>query len=469
MIFVGRYSKCSAMHTALEGEQPQTINDIACLCCLALCCLADHHHLIHSSQHTHTHIHHTRRRPSVIMAPTAEEVKAELLLEPGYVNLNHGSFGTVPKVVMDKHVKYLQRQEQRPDVWFRGQYQEIVAKSRSGLASFLDAPLESVCLVENTSTGVNACLRATCVREDDRVLLLGCAYPMVKNTTRALQRQGLCGDVVSVPVAFPISAQEEVTSAVEQELQKHPKGHFKVAIFSHIVSFPAMTLPVAELTRIAKDHGVSRVVIDGAHVPGHLPISVASLFDAGVDAYIGNCHKWLFCPKGTAVLCLAPGYQVYPTVVSSEWHLYQDDADDGTQGEAHGTTARQYVYTGTRDYTAMCCISDGIAFHTRLGGGDLMQRNLDLAQWGRERLVELFGTEAACPADMQPCMFTVRLPSDDADKAANLYAHMMEQHNTAVAVQMVDGKAWLRLSAQAYVTRSDIDTCAQHVLQYYAQ
>ena len=40
-------------------------------------------------------------------------------LEEGYVNLNHGSFGTVPKPVMEHQIKLLAKQEAKPDAWFR--------------------------------------------------------------------------------------------------------------------------------------------------------------------------------------------------------------------------------------------------------------------------------------------------------------------------------------------------------------
>jgi selenocysteine lyase/cysteine desulfurase len=51
----------------------------------------------------------------------------------------------------------------------------------------------------------------------------------------------------------------------------------------------------------------SKVFIDGAHAPGNLDIDVK---DIGADFYTGNCHKWLYTPKGCAFLHVANSQEV---------------------------------------------------------------------------------------------------------------------------------------------------------------
>src|SRR4051794_18894244 len=72
-----------------------------------------------------------------------------------------------------------------------------------------------------------------------------------------------------------------------------------------ICTQPSMIKPVKALTAIAKAHG-SLVLVDGAHAPGVLDIDVR---DIGADYYTGNCHKWLYAPKGSAFLWVAPAAQ----------------------------------------------------------------------------------------------------------------------------------------------------------------
>ena len=59
-------------------------------------------------------------------------------------------------------------------------------------------------------------------------------------------------------------------------------------------------------------------MIDGAHVPGHLPLNIREL---DPDFYAGNCHKWLCAPKGAGFLYAAPPVQdlLQPLVVGWGW------------------------------------------------------------------------------------------------------------------------------------------------------
>jgi hypothetical protein len=103
------------------------------------------------------------------------------LLNESYVNLNHGSFGTVPSIVFDAHVSFLREQESRPDEWFRNKYYKLVDESRRVISQLINARTEDVVLVENASAAVNSILRSSvykvivCERDPSRVTVVDVA------------------------------------------------------------------------------------------------------------------------------------------------------------------------------------------------------------------------------------------------------------------------------------------------------
>lgn len=69
-------------------------------------------------------------------------------------------------------------------------------------------------------------------------------------------------------------------------LDTHPDVTF--ALVDHITSPGSVLLPVKEIARVCRERGV-RVMVDGAHSPGQIPLNLP---DLEVDYFTG---KWKFC------------------------------------------------------------------------------------------------------------------------------------------------------------------------------
>jgi selenocysteine lyase/cysteine desulfurase len=125
-----------------------------------------------------------------------------------------------------------------------------------------------------------------------KVLILNTAYYMVKMVLQYLEPQ----QTLLVNLTLP-GSDAAIVAAVAAALDAEAGGVF-AASFSHIVSVPAMILPIRELAAACKARGVL-VLVDGAHALGQIPVDVGAL---GADFWLGNGHKWLYSPKGSAVL-----------------------------------------------------------------------------------------------------------------------------------------------------------------------
>ena len=81
-------------------------------------------------------------------------------LDPNYTNLNHGSYGSPPKLVTAAALAWEQHVELNPDKWFRYEYFSAMDKLRERIAKYIGARKEDIVFVPNASHGMNAILRS---------------------------------------------------------------------------------------------------------------------------------------------------------------------------------------------------------------------------------------------------------------------------------------------------------------------
>lgn len=373
-------------------------------------------------------------------------IRHRWLLPEAAAFLNHGSFGAVPDEVRELQQRLRDQLEIQPVRFMEWARFEGVRAAATRCAPFLGARPQDLVFAENASTGVAAVLGSLRFAPADVLLTTSHTYGAVLHAMQhAAERSGATVEVVPVP--FPIDDPEQVVAAVRAALRVHQGGRARVrlAVLDWITSSTGLVFPIAELVALCHEADVP-VLVDGAHVPGHLPCHLDEL---GADWFVGNAHKWLFAPKGSAFLhARADRQDLHPPVVS--WGY-----GEGWLGE--------FDYIGTRDPTAWLATPAGIAFIEGFGFEAVRAWCTGLREEGAALLSEAWGTQPLAPASMLGNLCTMALPfrlPPERAAAKELNEALWRRHGIEVPVFPFADRCWLRISAQIYNDLSEYERLA---------
>lgn len=360
-------------------------------------------------------------------------LREAFLLDPSVTFLNHGSFGAVPREVFERYQEWQLELERQPVLFLARRVDGLLAGARAALGAYVGADPDDLVFVPNASSGVNVAAWPSGLEAGDEVLSTNLEYGALD-----LAWEHICGHFgaryVRTPVRFPVESTAEIVETVWSGVGPHTK----VLFLSHYTSNTALMLPVAELCRRARERGI-RSIVDGAHVPGHLPLDLRAI-DA--DFYAGNCHKWLCAPKGAGFLYVRRELQhdVHPLMVS--WGY---DGDDPSFVDRHEKQ-------GTRDPSAYLTVPAAIAWQHDHDWDAQRERCHALARRARNEL----GLEPLTPdsAEFFRQMITLRLP---AGAPPDLKERLYDEYRIEIPVFEVDGEACIRPSFQGYNDEADLE------------
>jgi isopenicillin-N epimerase len=314
-----------------------------------------------------------------------------------------------------------------------------MAESRAALGKYLGTHADNLTYTQNVTVSLNVVARSLELGAGDEVLTSDHEYGAMDRTWRFLSRErGFTYVNRSVSLESRQAFIDSFWSAVTP--------HTRVIFLSHITSPTAVIFPVEEIIRRARMAGII-TIIDGAHVPGQLPLHLDSL---GADFYGGNLHKWLCAPKGAGFLYARPEMQdsLKPLVVS--WG-YESEAPSGSP------FVDQQEWLGTRDISAFLAVPAAIEFQARHKWDEVRAACHQLAEDAQNRICDLTGL---APLHSQTENWFAQLTAAplpaDTDIAV-LKSRLYDEHRIEIPVLAWKDKKLIRVSIQGYNSQKDVD------------
>jgi isopenicillin-N epimerase len=371
-----------------------------------------------------------------------DNLKRQFLLDPTVTFLNHGSFGATPKPVFAEYQRWQRELENQPVEFLGRRFNDLMRGSREALASYLGTQANDLIYAQNVTIALNIVARSLSLKAGDEVLSTNHEYGALDRTWRFLSREhGFT--YINQPV--------DLTSkdAFVESFWRAVTPRTRVIFLSHITSPTATIFPVEQIIQRARGQGII-TIIDGAHVPGQLPLDLDSL---GADFYGGNLHKWLCAPKGAGFLYARPEVQslLKPLVVS--WGYEPETPGDSPFVDL-------FEWWGTRDIAAFLTVPKAIQFQQEQDWARVRSACHKLAVETWERIHHLTGVPplhaSRDPDTWFAQMCAASLPADT--DVASLKARLYDDYRIEIPVIEWNKKKLIRLSVQGYNSRRDMDT-----------
>ncbi len=372
-----------------------------------------------------------------------DNYKADFLLDPEVVFLNHGSFGATPRPVFEVYQQWQLRLERQPVLFLGREFNVLMAQARQALGEYLHAAADDLVFIPNATHGANIIARSLNLEPGDEVLASDHEYGACDYTWEFLcAKSG--ARYVHQAIPLPVSSEDEMVEQFWQGVTPRTRAIF----ISHITSPTALRLPVEAICRRARQAGILSIV-DAAHSPGQIPLDLQAL---GADVVFGNCHKWMLAPKGTAFLYVRSEVQeiIEPLVVS--W---------GYRATSETTTGSRFLdllqWTGTKDPAAALAVPAAIGYMAEHQWDVVRQQCHDLLRQAVERVCALTGMAPLYPLDSNFYSQMAIAPLPVEVDLTVLKARLYDEYRIEVPLIEWNGRKFVRISIQAYNTPEDVD------------
>src|SRR5262245_50425118 len=183
-------------------------------------------------------------------------------LDPKVTFLNHGSFGSCPRPVLEFQRVIRDRLERQPIQFLVRELEPRLDAARAELARFVGADPDNLVFVANATTGVNAVLRSLALEPGDEILVTDHEYNACRNAVNFVAERAQAR-VVMAAIPFPLPGPSDIV----ERLLERVTSRTRLAVIDHVTSQTGLVWPIESIVRAFSSRGVDTLV-DGAHAPG---------------------------------------------------------------------------------------------------------------------------------------------------------------------------------------------------------
>ena len=368
-------------------------------------------------------------------------MRDDYLLAPEITYFNHGSIGTIPKIVHEAHVEYLRLCETNP--WYymwSDPWKEILTATREKAGAFLGVEAGEIAFTHNTTEGFNLLANGLPLGKNDEVLFSTLNH---SGASKCWFHHGASRGYRVRQFEFPIQEipnlnQRDVIDLYAAQISENTR----ILVIPHVDNLVGLRYPVKELTAMARGKGVKFIAVDGAQSVGMLPVNIAEL---GVDFYAMSPHKWLQSPKGTGMLYIRKTVQ---EELKPMWVTWGQKTWEGS--------VRIFEDYGTRNLAEALTLGNAIDFQQQLDIEKTTERRMKLRAYFRQAVENSanLSWHSSKTEDLDASLFSIKANNRDSK---TVFQSLFPEHGFVFRAFSLEYWNTMRISPNFFNTTDEID------------
>jgi selenocysteine lyase/cysteine desulfurase len=291
--------------------------------------------------------------------------------------LDNAFWGAMSRPVMAAYQQHVDEVNRGNSYYGRTQFPPEYQAARRRAAQALGVSQDEIVFTRGATEALQILISGyNQLQPGDVVLCADIDYDNMITTLHWLkQRRGV--EVVSIAMPEP-ATQQSLIDCYTQAIARYPK--LKMMLLTHVNHRNGMVLPVAEISRMARERGIDTIV-DTAHGFGQLDMRIP---DLQADFVGINLHKWIGAPIGVGAI-----YIRRERVRDIDPYMGEKDRDD----------IRTRVHTGTINFAAYLALPLALDLHEQVGVAYKQARLARLRNRWLDAVRDLPGLELLASSD----------------------------------------------------------------------
>lgn len=295
-------------------------------------------------------------------------VRAQFSLDPAWMHFASFFIASHPAPVRDAIEAWRRAMDRDPfqvieHGMFTDEAHNIPLQVRTAIARYLGGRADDIALTRSTTESLALVYHGLPLKAGDEVLATTHDHYSHHESIRLATRRA---GATARRIALFEDAASATVDALTGRLLQALKPETRVVGLTWVHSATGIRLPIREMARALKERRPDvLLVVDGVHGIGAADETIATM---GADYFCAGCHKWMFAPRGTALVWAnAENWARLTPVVPDFSDLESYTAWTEGRDPASPTNAARMTPGGFHAFEHQWAMGAAFAMHERIG------------------------------------------------------------------------------------------------------